>query len=124
MEYSSGWRCVLCPHAEIPEAYLDAIRDSRKPHDINWAPERARQLAESFYTYTPYLLRTIKGPEDLHGTNILANGGFEAWQEGGLPKDWDVAESSTELVCREDAIVSEGSYSVKVATAKCMRVKP
>ena len=118
MEYSSGWRCVLCPHAEIPEAYLDAIRDSRKPHDINWGPERAVNLAESFYTYTHYLLRTIRGPEELSGENILANGGFEAWQEGGAPEGWDVAESSTELVSREDAIVREGSHSIKASATQ------
>ncbi len=123
MEYSSGWRCVLCPHAEIPEAYIDAIRDSRKPHDINWGPERAVHLAESFYTYTRYLLRTIRGPDDLSGDNILASGGFEAWEKDNVPDGWS-SDGSYEsgaapaTVSREDAIVREGLHSVKVAATQ------
>ena len=116
MEYSSGWRCVLCPHTHIPEAYLDAIRNCRKPHDSDWAPDRARNLAEMFYTYTPYLLKTMRGAQDLQGEHILLNGGFESWTKDA-PDGWSVDETAAPFVSRNSDVAKDGASSMTVAAA-------
>ena len=116
MEYSSGWRCVLCPHTHIPEAYLDAIRNCREPHDLNWAPDRARGLAEMFYTYTPYLLKTIRGPRDLKGEHILLNGGFESWTRDA-PDGWSVDETAAPFVSRNSDVAKDGASSMRAAAS-------
>ena len=123
MAYSSGWRCTLCPHAEIPAAYLDALRNCRLRHDLGWAPKRARQLAESFYTYTPYLLQTIRGARDLKGRRILVNGGFESWStpDGGTPEGWRVSESTASAVSRDEAVSKEGACSLRTAATEAVK---
>jgi len=70
-------QCILCPHREMPQAYLDAFANCRSPHDLAW--QSPVSLAEKLYT-----------PEDLArmGPNILENASFESWTGGpGSPPD-------------------------------------
>ena len=62
-------QCVLCTHSVMPQAYLDAIANCRKAHDLAWTPVMPKRVAK---TYTPQELAAF-------GRNILTNGSFEAW---------------------------------------------
>lgn len=112
MKYSRGWRCRLCPHSQIPEEYIEAIRNCRKPHDLDWEPKRARSMEDR-------VLGKTEGakPQEVaaKGPNILKNGGFEFWggEKGNVPAPW---EPDTKYVSREDVIVKEGSHSAKVSS--------
>ena len=34
----SKGHCQLCPHKEVPRPYLDAMKNCRKAHDLDWTP--------------------------------------------------------------------------------------
>ena len=110
MQYSPGWRCPLCPHAEIPQAYIDALRNCRKPHDLGWRPATPPKR----FVYLDDAVM-VKGT-DLMGDkpNLLANGGFEAWSAGdrNVPDGWDCGG----VIWREDRIVKTGTHAAGVTT--------
>ncbi len=118
MEYSQGWRCKLCPHSEIPEEYLDAIRNCRKPHDLDWGPAKARSMEDDALQSWCRVLAKGKGlkPEDLiaRGENMLKNGGFETWGKGNTPDGWNLPE--LKFLSKENAVKKEGAYSIKVSS--------
>ena len=110
MKYSPSWRCPQCPHAEIPQAYVDAFRNCRKPHDLSWRPPTPPKR----FVYIDGAVM-VKGT-DLSGDkpNLFTNGGFETWSAGQrkAPDGWDCGGS----IWREAKIVKEGSYAVGVTT--------
>jgi len=75
-------QCILCPHRDMPRAYLDALVKCREPHDLAW--QSPVSLAQKLYT-----------PEDLArmGPNILENASFESWTGGPdtAPDNWIAA---------------------------------
>ena len=111
MKYSPMWRCPQCPHAEIPQGYIDAFRNCRKPHDLSWRPPTPPKR----FVYVDSVVM-VKGT-DLSGDkpNLLANGDFESWSAGQrkAPDGWETGGS----IWREAKIVKEGSYAVGVTTA-------
>jgi hypothetical protein len=110
MQYSPGWQCPLCPHTEIPQAYIDALRNCRKPHDLNWRPPTPPKR----FVYLDDAVM-VKGT-DLSGNqpNLLKNAGFEDWSAGkrGAADDWETGG----LIWREDDVVKTGSYAAGVTT--------
>ena len=110
MQYSPSWQCPLCPHAEIPKAYIDALRNCRKPHDLSWRPPTPPKR----FVYIDDAVM-VKGA-DLSGDkpNLLTNGDFEAWPAGerSAPEDWECGG----VIWREDDVVKAGSYSAGVTT--------
>ncbi len=112
----TGWSCRLCPHSGIPKEYLEALRNCRKPHDPEWAPEEVRSMElEAMRGWCPALVKTnARKPEDLEGENILANSSFEAWDDAA-PGGWQIAGEHRKFVSREDTVVKDGSHCLKVS---------
>ena len=112
MKYSPGWRCPLCPHAEIPQAYIDALRNCRKPHDRDWRPA----VPPDRFVYVDGAVMVNGSDLSADKPNLLENGTFEAWSDGANeePDGWDCGGT----VWRESKIVKEGSYSAGVTTTR------
>ncbi len=113
--------CPLCPHGEIPLAYLDALGNCRKPHDVNWSSERMRSLEERAFStgYSPpYATKFNERDLKRMGKNLLVNGGFETWSplpKGG-PSGWHAFGNGS--VTKEEKVVKEGSSSAKMTVGK------
>ena len=118
----TGWSCRLCPHLGIPQAYLEAIRTCRTPHDPQWAPENVRNMElEAMRGWCAMLVKShARKPESLKGPNILANGDVEVWNDG-MPDRWQAAETHKKFVSSEDTIVRNGARSIKVSSQEPVR---
>ena len=98
-------QCILCPHREMPHAYLDALVKCRESHDLAW--QSTVSLAEKLYT-----------PEDLAamGPNLIVNDSFEAWTGGGSdprPDNW--LTGAVGKLRRIDEGAKFGKYAVEVS---------
>ncbi len=112
MKFSPSWQCQLCPHAEIPQAYLDALRNCRKPHDLNWLPAIR---GNRFFYFDAVVL--VEGTAiSKKKPNLLKNSGFENWSAGENkpPDGWDPPGGQ---VSRESVQVKEGLYSARLTSA-------
>ncbi|MCK4324335.1 MAG: hypothetical protein KAW89_07385, partial [Armatimonadetes bacterium] len=89
---------------ELPSAYREAIRNSRKPHNLSW-------VAENVDIKPPIM------PEDLaaHGQSILLNGDLEEWADGA-PVDWLPRGQGPEIA-REQEQVHSGASAARLTTA-------
>ncbi len=107
--------CRLCPHLEIPRAYLDALRNCRKPHDLSWTPE----LEEDRFVYFDDTVLVEGNEVTATARNILDNPGFEKWvgQETSLPESWIVTGQGP-VVLREEGLVKAGKYSARLTTER------
>ncbi len=107
--------CGLCPHLEIPQAYLDALRNCRKPHDLSWTPE----LEEDRFVYFDDTVLVEGNEVTATDRNILDNPGFEKWvgQETSLPESWIVTGQGP-VVLREEGLVKAGKYSARLTTER------
>ena len=107
--------CRLCPHLEIPQAYLDALRNCRKPHDLSWTPE----LEEDRFVYFDDTVLVEGNEVAATARNILDNPGFEKWvgQETSLPESWIVTGQGP-VVLREEGLVKAGKYSARLTTER------
>jgi hypothetical protein len=106
-------QCKLCPHKEVPAAYIQALRDCRKPHDLDWAPAFA---ADRFVCFDDAVL--AEGTTISEGSvNLLKNGGFEAWSSGpnASPDAW-VASGQSPVVAQEGARVKSGASSARITS--------
>ncbi len=115
-------QCPLCPHGEMPRAYLDAFGNCRKPHDVNLSLEKMGDLEERAFLAgwsPPYA--TKFGERDLKrmGKNLLVNGGFENWSPSpkGGPNGWQIFGSGV-VAKEEKKVVKEGSRSAKMTAGK------
>ena len=88
----------------MPQAYLEAIRNCRKPHDLSWKPPAFQVPGQPQITAAE--LAAV-------GTNILDNADFEEWGEG---KDRPPDHWLSGL--RESAEVKNGSFSVKLVGSR------
>ena len=106
-------QCALCPHEKVPDAYVQALIDCRKPHDLSWAP--AVSLDRMFYFDDAVLVegKTITGKE----TNLLTNPGFEEWsaEPKAKPDRWTVAGEGP-VIAREQRLVKSGRYAARLTT--------
>ena len=107
-------QCVLCPHEKVPDEYVQALINCRKPHDLDWTPKVSP--ARLFYFDEAILVEgdRIAGNEP----NLLTNPGFEQWTAGptSQPADWLVAGQGAVIV-REEADVKAGKYAVRLTTS-------
>jgi len=117
-------QCPLCPHGEMPQAYLDALKNCRKPHDLHWGEDRMRELEERtwFAGYLPSYLKLQVTDKDLAeiGKNLLTNGGFELTDPSSakfLPVPWAIAGQDPSAT-RDQDFVKEGAYSVRLTTTR------
>jgi len=97
----------------IPDEYRQAIRDSRKPHDLAWTPGGRRVLV-NFDGVNLAEAEKITGSE----VNLLANGDFEVWRAGpdAAPDGW-VLVGRTPAVSRDEVVPRLGRYSAQLTTA-------
>ncbi len=98
-------QCVLCPHREVPQAYLDAFRHCREPHDLARVPETTFKR-----TMTPKELAD-------RGNDILMNGDLESWTVAGEAPDHWIASGQEPAVYRELKEVKSGRYALRLTTA-------
>ena len=105
--------CRLCPHLEIPQAYLDAMRNCRKPHDLNWTPE----LQEDRFAYFDDAALVEGNEVAATARNILDNPGFEKWagKRTSPPESWIVTGQGA-VILREEGFVKSGKYSARLTT--------
>ena len=105
--YDTGWGTA------IPDGYRQAIRNSRKPHDLAWTPGGRRVLV-NFAGVVLVEGEKITGGE----VNLLANGDFEVWHAGpdAAPDGW-VLVGATPVVSRDEVVPRLGRYSAQLTTA-------
>ena len=106
-------QCVLCPHAKVPDAYVQALIDCRKPHDLDWAPKIAQGRLVYFDDAVLVLGDRITGNQP----NLLGNPGFEQWTAAPdrRPTDWIVGGQGPVIV-REVTRVKSGKYAARLTT--------
>jgi len=108
-------QCILCPHEKVPDEYVQALIDCRKPHDLNWAPKVVQD--RWFYIDGAVLVEgdKITGNEP----NLLDNADFEQWSDGpdALPLSWHLNGYDV-VISREETLVKSGKYSVALTTSR------
>ena len=106
-------QCVLCPHAKVPEAYIEALRNCRQPHDPDWSPPLQ---AGRFVWFDDTVLvegSTIDGSARI----LLENPGLEQWRHGPepTPDAWIVGGEGPQIL-RDESVVKAGKYSLRMTT--------
>jgi hypothetical protein len=107
-------QCILCPHQKVPDAYLTALRNARRPHDLNWSP--AAPAGRFVYFDEAVLVEGDKiAPESL---NLLRNPGLESWGKGPNvgPDGW-AAGGIDPAFSRQESIVQGGSHAARLGTS-------
>jgi len=106
-------QCRLCPHDTLPPAYLQALKDCRRSHDLSWTPAVA---ADRQFYFDDAVLVQGEAIAD-NSTNLLANPGFEQWTAAGdsHPVGWQVGGEGTVIV-RETKRVKSGNYAIGLTT--------
>ena len=106
-------QCQLCPHEKVPDEYVQALIDCRKPHDLDWTPKVA--AGRLFYFDDAVLVEgdRITGNQ----RNLLENPGFEQWTAApdSRPTDWVVGGQGAVIV-REEKLVKSGKYAARLTT--------
>ena len=107
-------QCKLCPHEKIPDEYVQAFIDCRKPHDLDWAP---KPTAERWLYIDGAVLvegDKITGAEP----NLLENPDFEQWTDepNSPPVSWQL-NGHDPLIRPEDTHVKSGKHSVALSVA-------
>ena len=107
-------QCKLCPHEKIPDAYVQAFVDCRKPHDFDWAPKGMKD--RWFYVDGAVLVEgdKITGNEP----NLLDNADFEHWEDkpNSPPIAWTL-NGHDPLIRKEQKIVESGKCAVALSVA-------
>ena len=105
-------QCKRCPHERVPTAYLNALKNCRQPHDLDWSPAAA---AGRFVWIDDVVL--VEGTKIVEGaTNLLKNGGMENWQTADAsPADW-IASGQGIAIVKDDARRKSGNYAARLTT--------
>ncbi|MCK4323559.1 MAG: hypothetical protein KAW89_03445 [Armatimonadetes bacterium] len=96
---------------DLPEAYLEAMRNCRKPHDLNWQPETQRVFV-SFDGAIAVLGDQITDD----AINLFNNPDFESWTAAEQPPDGWLLVGRTPIVIREETSPQSGHYSATLTT--------
>ena len=103
----------------IPEAYLDAFRNCRKPHDLAWVPG-GKNPRINFDGVVLIVGDKITGGE----RSLLTNGDFKLWPNGPdqAPKGWSLIKSGLQSgksarVKRDETAAKSGRYSPQLGMA-------
>ena len=105
-------QCSLCPHEKIPGAYVQALLDCRRPHDLDWTPQAMR--GRWFYVDGAVL---VAGDRiRAQAPNLLENPDFELWsgEPNAPPLAWEL-NGHEPLVRREREGVMSGTYAVALS---------
>ena len=107
-------QCVLCPHEKVPDEYVQALIDCRKPHDPDWKPKVSPARLFDFDGAILVEGDRITGNQP----NLLTNPGFEQWTPApdSRPTDWVVGGQGPVIV-REEADVKQGRYAARLTTS-------
>ncbi|MEE3373054.1 MAG: hypothetical protein VX346_27220 [Planctomycetota bacterium] len=110
-------QCKLCPHEQVPPAYVRALTACRAPHDLQWRP--AVSADRLFYFDDAILVEGATITED--AVNLLANPGMELWAETepAQPVHWAVAGEGP-LSAREQARIKSGRSSLRITTTRTL----
>ena len=108
-------QCVLCPHEKVPDAYVQALRDCRKPHDLNWRPE----VASNRFVYFDDAVLVEGDKITADSPNLLKNPGFETWTGGPdkQPDAWNL-KGQGPAIFREQNVVKSGKCAARLT---CIR---
>ena len=102
----------------IPQGYLDAFSNCRRPHDLSWTPPTLNPRV--WFDDAALVVETDAGESE----NFFRNGGFERWRgdDGEPPDAWtfvigglDSAESGR--VWRDDRVVKAGRLAPRLGMA-------
>ena len=106
-------QCVLCPHEKVPDAFLEALRNCRKPHDLNWTPK----VREGRFVYFDDAVLVLGRKIDTKAGNLLKNAGLEMWSEekDKSPDGW-IAAGQGVNIRREETSVKSGQHSAKLTS--------
>ena len=103
----------------IPQAYIDAFRNCREPHDLAWIPGGKNPHAN----FDGVVLVVGDKVTD-NAANLLTNGDFTLWPSGPdqAPKGWTLIKSGLQSgksagVKRDDASAKLGRYSPQLGMA-------
>ena len=104
---------------DMPQEYIDAFRNCRKPHDLAWTPggKEVRVIFDDAIL--------VVGDKITKSTpNLFKNPGFELWPDGEkAPNGWDFVttgvnwgESAT--LWREESRIRAGRYAARLGMAR------
>ncbi len=105
-------QCKLCPHDKIPDAYREALKNCRRPHDPDWSPIAA---AGRFVWIDD--VRLVEGDKIVDGAkNLLKNGDLESWTAGdAAPAGW-IASGQGIAIVKDRARTRSGEYAARLTT--------
>ncbi len=96
---------------DLPDAYLEALRNCRKPHDLNWQPKTQRV----FVSFDDAIL--VEGDHITpDAMNLLRNPGFESWSAAEQPPDGWLLVGRAPVVVQEETSPQSGHYSATLTT--------
>ena len=100
------YQCIRCPHSVMPQGYLDALVDCRRPHDLDWTSTVSTEPRA--WVYTAEQLAAM-------GPNLISNAGFETWSKGppDPPDDWSVSFRGPFDLCQVTDGVKFGEYALQ-----------
>ncbi len=102
----------------IPQAYLDAFANCRRPHDLSWTPPTLNPRV--WFDDAALVVETDAGESE----NLFRNGGFERWagNDGEPPDGWAFITSGHQSaesgrVWRDDRKVKAGRLAPRLGMA-------
>jgi len=106
-------QCVLCPHKKVPDAYVQALIDCRKPHDLDWTPA----VPAGRFVYFDDAVMVEGRKIDADTPNLLKNAGLENWSQGPdeAPDGWIIRGEGTRIR-RQETAAKSGRYSARLTT--------
>ena len=112
--WNSSWPRADYWVKELPQAYLDAFENCRKPHDLAWAPRGTTALV-SFDGVALVEGDTVTGSQQ----NLLSNEGLEHWSAGRdrAPDEWTLVDNIPAVVSRDDVSAKVGRYAAQLRQA-------
>ena len=97
---------------QIPQAYLDAFKNCRKPHDLAWMPG-GKKIVVSFDGAV-----VQEGEGIVDGPNLLTNGDFAAWGTTTVrpPDGWTLLQNIPAAISRDETSAKVGRYAPQLTT--------
>ena len=99
----------------VPQAYIDAFRECREPHDLNWSPPV--DPGRVVYFDDPVLVEGARITQE--SRNVLTNPSLEMWSNGSAraPDGW-ILKGQGPSIAREATRVRSGKYSARLTSVR------
>jgi hypothetical protein len=110
--WNSSYRRTGRGIKQIPQAYLDAFKNCRKPHDLAWMPG-GKKIVVSFDGAV-----VQEGEGNVDGPNLLTNGDFGSWDTaaGRPPDGWTLIQNIPAVISRDATSAKVGRYAPELTT--------